>query len=245
MKNKLKSMMKIVVGVGENKDILKSCDIFKNENENVEIKFVDNDNELVNAILDEDVDAVIRGSLPASSVMKQLKSKFSNISRATYINGDDVEFLLTPVGIDEGETLYDKLKIAINCGEFLKRQSKAPKIAVMASGRKGDYGRSDEISKSIDESEELTKMIKENTDFEVVNHYILIEKAIKDKCNVIIAPNGIMGNIIFRTLVLVNNWPSCGAITFGINGIYIDTSRDQNTEGYLRSLKLAYKLVNI
>lgn len=245
MKNKIRLMIKIVVGVGKNRNIITSCDIFKKENENVEITFVDNDNDLVNAILDENIDAVIRGSLPASSVMKQLKSKFKDISRATYINGNDIELLLTPVGIDEGETLEDKLKIAINCGEFLKKQSKTPKIAVMAAGRKGDYGRSEEISKSIDESEELTGLIKEHTDFEVVNHYILIEQAIKDKCNVIIAPNGIIGNIIFRTLVLVNSWPSCGAITFGINSIYIDTSRDQNTEGYLRSLKLAHKFANI
>ena len=95
------------------------------------------------------------------------------------------------------------------------------------------------------EAFEDSGITKENTDFEVKNHYILIEKAIKDKCNVIIAPDGIIGNIIFRTLVLVNSWPSCGAVTFGINSIYIDTSRDQNTNGYLRSLKLAYKLANI
>ncbi len=238
-------MIKIVVGLGKNKDIIKACDIFKKENSDVEIIAVDNDNELVEAILNKDIDAVVRGSLPASSVMKQLKSKFSDISRATYINGDNIEFLLTPVGIDEGLTVEDKLKIAMHCGEFLEKQSKKPKIAVMASGRKGDYGRSEEISKSIDESNELTELIKENTDFEVINHYILIEKAIEDKCNIIIAPNGIMGNIIFRTLVLVNSWPSCGAVTFGIDGIYIDTSRDQNIKGYLRSLKLAYNLAKI
>lgn len=238
-------MIKITVGLGENKDILKACEIYKKENSNVEIKLVDNDNDLVNAILDKNVDAAIRGSLPASSVMKQLNKKFGDISRATYINSKDIEFLLTPVGIDEGKTVDEKLKIAIHCGEFLKKQSKKPKIAVMASGRKGDYGRSEEISKSIDESEKLTELIKQNTDFDVKNHYILIEQALKDNCNVIIAPNGIMGNIIFRTLVLVNSWPSCGAVTFGIDSIYIDTSRDQNIKGYLRSLKLAYKLANI
>ena len=238
-------MTNITVGLGENKNILKACESFKKKNKNVEIRLVDNDDELVSAILDNNVDAVIRGSLPASRVMKELKNKFSDISRATYINGSDVEFLLTPVGIDEGTTLDDKLKIAIHCAEFLKKQSKKPKIAVMACGRKGDYGRSDEISKSIDDSEKLTEMIRKNTDFEVINHYILIEQAIKDNCNVIIAPDGIIGNIIFRTLVLVNSWPSCGAVTFGIDGVYIDTSRDQNVEGYLRSLKLAHKLANI
>ena len=238
-------MIKIVVGLGENKDIIEACEIFKKKNKDAEIKLVKNDRNLVGAILDNNVDAVIRGSLPASNVMKELKAKFSDISRATYVNGDNIEFLLTPVGIDEGKTVEDKFKIAVECGKFLKKQSKNPKIAVLASGRKGDYGRSEEISKSIDESEELTKLIKEKTDFEVTNHYILIEKALKDKCNIIIAPDGIIGNIIFRTLVLVNSWPSCGAITFGITGIYIDTSRDQNIKGYLRSLKLAYKFANI
>ena len=235
-------MKKIAIGIGKNKNIKKACDIFIKENKNVELKLVDNENDLIKAILDEKTDAVIRGSLAASGVMKKLKKNYPDISRATYINGEDVEFLLTPVGIDEGATLEDKFKIAINCAEFFKRQSKTPKICVMACGRKGDYGRSPKISKSIDDSEELTRMIKENTDFEVINHYILIEQAIKDKCNIIIAPDGIIGNIIFRTLVLVNSWPSCGAVTFGIDAIYIDTSRDQNTSGYLRSLKLAYKL---
>ena len=238
-------MIKIVVGVGKNKDIIKACNLFQKENKDAEIITVDNDKELVESILNNDIDAVVRGSLPASSVMKQLKNKFSDISRATYINGENIEFLLTPVGIDEGATVEDKLKIAMHCGEFLEKQSKKPKIAVMASGRKGDYGRSEEISKSIDESNELTDLIRENTDFEVINHYILIEKALEDNCNIIIAPNGIMGNIIFRTLVLVNSWPSCGAVTFGTDGIYIDTSRDQNIKGYLRSLKLAYNLANI
>ena len=67
-------------------------------------------------------------------------------------------------------------------------------------------------------------------------------KAINEKNNIIIAPDGITGNIIFRTLVLVNQWPSMGAITLGIPEIYIDTSRDQSEEGYERSIKLAYQL---
>lgn len=237
-------MINIAIGIGENKEILKSIDQFK-KNYDANITLIDNDDDLVKSILDSETDAVIRGSLPASTVMKQVKKHYPEISRATYINGDGYEFLLTPVGIDEGNTLDEKLKIALHCGEFLKRLKKEPKIAVLADGRKGDYGRSEKISKSIDDSEELTRLIKENSNFEVKNYYILIEQAIKEKCNVIIAPDGIIGNIIFRTLVLLNSWPSCGAVSFGIDGIYIDTSRDQTKEGYLRSLILAYKLANL
>lgn len=237
-------MKKIAIGIGKNCNIFKAIQIFENRHE-IDIVQIDSDDDLVEAILNKDIDAVIRGSLPASGVMKQLKKHYPDISRATYVNGQNHEFLLTPVGIDEGNSLDEKMKIALNCGEFLKKQSKDPKIAILADGRKGDYGRSEKISKSIEDSEKLTQMIAENTDFEVKNYYILIEKALKDNCNVIIAPDGIIGNIIFRTLILVNSWPSCGAVTFGIDGIYIDTSRDQSVEGYLRSIKFAYHLTKL
>lgn len=237
-------MTTIAIGIGRNLNILKAIEIFKKDHE-IEVKPVHSDDELANSILDKNIDAVVRGSLAASGVIKKVKNEFPEISRATYVNGDGHEFLLTPVGIDEGNTIEEKLKIAINCGEFLKKLGKEPKIAVLADGRKGDYGRSEKISQSIDESEKLTELIKNNTDFEVKNYYILIEQAIDDKCNVIIAPDGIIGNIIFRTLVLVNSWPSYGAVTFGIDGIYIDTSRDQSVEGYLRSLIFANNLAKL
>lgn len=237
-------MKRIAIGIGENCNILKAIQIFEDKH-NIDIVHIENDNDLVKAILDDDIDAVIRGSLPASGVMKQLKKHYPDISRATYVNGECHEFLLTPVGIDEGNTLDEKLKIAENCGEFLRKLNREPKIAVLADGRKGDYGRSEQISKSIDDSETLTQLIADNTDFNVENYYILIEKALKDNCNVIIAPDGIIGNIIFRTLILVNSWPSCGAVTFGIDKIYIDTSRDQTVDGYLRSINFAYNLTNL
>ena len=242
-KGKLINMIKIAVGIGENKNIIKACKHYKHDN--ICIEYIYNDEDLVNAILDKNINAVIRGSLPASDVMKQLKTKFPKITRATYVNGNGIEFLLTPVGIDEGQNIKSKYETIINCCEFLKKQGTTPKIAIMASGRKGDYGRNSEISQSIDESEKLTSLIKETTNYKIKNYYILIEQAIKDKYNIIIAPNGIIGNIIFRTLVLINKWSSYGAITFGLEQIYIDTSRDQSIEGYERSLKLAYKLVNI
>ena len=199
---------------------------------------------MVQAVLDDKIHGVVRGSLPASNIMKELKAVYPNITRATYVNGDEYEFLLTPVGIDEGETVEDRMDIVKNCIDFLKRLGKTPKIAVLAEGRKDDFGRGPEVSQSITDSEKLTELIKENTDEEVENYYILVEKAIKDGCNVIVAPNGRVGNIIFRTLVLLNSWPSYGAITFGMDKIYIDTSRDQSIEGYVRSLTLAYELDN-
>ena len=237
-------MKTIAIGVGENENIIQACHIFKEKHPKTNLKLIYRDKDIVQAVLDDKIHGVVRGSLPASNIMKELKAVYPNITRATYVNGDEYEFLLTPVGIDEGETIEDRLDIVKNCIDFLKRLGKTPKIAVLAEGRKDDFGRGPEVSQSITDSEKLTELIKENTDEEVENYYILVEKAIKDGCNVIVAPNGRVGNIIFRTLVLLNSWPSYGAITFGMDKIYIDTSRDQSIEGYVRSLTLAYELDN-
>lgn len=237
-------MISIAIGIGENKNILKAVDIFKKENSNCNIILIDNEEDLIKAINNENIDAVIRGSLPSNKIIKKIKQLYPNnlIQRATYVKDENHEFLLSPVGIDEGNSIEDKYKLIINCSNFIKKLNKKPKIAILANGRKSDYNRSKEISTSIDESEKLFSLIKKNTSLNIKNYYILIEKAILEKNNIIIAPDGIIGNIIFRTLILINKWPSYGAITFGTDRIYIDTSRDQSIEGYLRSIKLAYKL---
>ncbi|MBR2665251.1 MULTISPECIES: methanogenesis marker protein Mmp4/MtxX [Methanobrevibacter] len=234
-------MKTIAIGVGENENIIQACHIFKEKHPKTELKLIYKDEDLVKAVLDDKIDGVVRGSLPASNIMKELKEHYPNLSRATYVNGKDYEFLLSPVGIDEGVSVEDKFEIAMNCCDFLKKLGKTPKIAVLAEGREDDFGRGSEVSNSIKDAKKLTKMIEETSE-DVTNYFILIEKAMKDNCNVIIAPNGRVGNIIFRTLILLNSWPSYGAVTFGIDKTYIDTSRDQSIEGYVRSLILVNDL---
>ena len=235
-------MKTIAIGVGENENIIQACHIFKEKHPKTDIRLIYSDDDLIKAILDDNVAAVVRGSLPASNIMQYLKKHYPNLSRATYVNGNGHEFLLSPVGIDEGNTVDEKYEIVLNCIDFLKKVGKKPKIAVLAEGREDDFGSGSEVSNSIIDSKKLTKIIKENTSEDVENYFILIEKAINSKSNIIIAPNGRVGNIIFRTLVLLNSWPSHGAVTFGIDKTYIDTSRDQSIDGYVRSLILANEL---
>ena len=235
-------MKTIAIGVGENENIIQACHIFKEKHPKTDIKLIYSDADLIKAVLDNNVDAVVRGSLPASNIMQELKQRYPKLSRATYVNGEDFEFLLSPVGIDEGRTVEERYEIALNCIDFLKKVGKNPKVAILAEGREDDFGRGKEVSNSIIDSKKLTKLLKENTSEEVTNYFILIEKAINNKSNVIIAPNGRVGNIIFRTLVLLSSWPSYGAVTFGMDRVYIDTSRDQSIDGYVRSLTLASDL---
>ena len=94
----------------------------------------------------------------------------------------------------------------------------------------------DYVAYTDNDSDELSK------NYSIKNYYILLEQAIEDGYNILLANDGIFGNIMFRTLVLLDKWPSYGAVTLGIDEIFIDTSRDQTVEGYVRSLRLAYNL---
>lgn len=273
-------MINIVAGFDNNENILLAAKE-ANKLTDLTVDIVNSEEELIEAYNNPEVDAVVRGSLKSSKIMKYLRQldKDSKIHRATYINTDgsgfilnipasgskrgyissneNFEFLLSPVGIDEGNTLEERLELAIQASEFIQSSGMEVKIAILAEGRKDDVGRSKRIDNSLKDSEKLTEILLEEFEnnpnfdndsddvskhFSVKNYYILLEQAIKDKNNIIISPDGISGNIIFRTLVLLNSWPSCGAVTLGINKIFIDTSRDQSVEGYLRSLNLAYNL---
>ena len=273
-------MINVAIGLGENKKVLLAIEE-ASKNENLNIKIAENNEELLDAVKDRNIHAIIRGSLK-SSIIKDLKrfnnlenqeevglnsyfNDFKFINRASYIKKNKKEFLLAPVGIDEGETIEEKVEIAIKSFDFICKCGKVPKIAILAGGRKEDFGRNQKIDKSLKNSEKLTDLLKkeiekilfenslnsyfkENKDlisqYSIKNYYILIEKAVNEGNNIIIAPDGISGNLIFRTLVLLNSYNSYGAIALGFNKIFIDTSRDQSKDGYLRALDMAYKLAN-
>lgn len=266
--NKTITMIRIVAGLGENENIIKASNEL-NEIDDLEITLVKTEDELIEAFKNPEIDAVIRGSLKASKVIKAIKEFKSDktINRTTYINTEDderfskdYEFLLAPVGIDEGKNTQEKITLAIQSANFIQYLGKMPKIAILAEGRKDDLGRSERIDESLKSSEKLTELLinefgqLENFDndsddvsknYSIKNYYILLEQAIEDGNNIILANDGIFGNILFRTLVLLDSWPSYGAVTLGIDEVFIDTSRDQSVEGYVRSFKLAYRLAKL
>ena len=265
--NKTITMINIVAGLGENENIITASNQLKIDDLNISL--VKTEDELIEAFKNPNVHGVIRGSLKASKVIKAIKEIESDkrINRVTYINtkddsnfSKDYEFLLAPVGIDEGKNTEEKIALAIQAAEFIQYLGKKPKIAILAEGRKDDVGRSERIDVSLKSSNELTgellNRFKELDNFDnesndlsknysIKNYYILLEQAIEDGNNIILANDGIFGNILFRTLVLLDSWPSYGAVTLGIDEIFIDTSRDQSVEGYVRSLKLAYRLAKL
>ena len=231
--------MKIVAGVGKNRKVIEAI-----ENVNFEVLHTESEDELVKLLFNGCADAAIRGSLSASKIMIKLREKYPKIARASFIDLKGHKFLLAPVGIDEGADLKQKLLIAEEGSQFLTSIGIKPKIGILSGGRPQDYGRSTKIDDSLEEGELLTSLINKES-IDAKHYFILIEDAIREGVNLIIAPDGICGNLIFRTLVLLGDGKSHGAVTLGMNEIYVDTSRSQDVEGYKNALKFAYYLANL
>ena len=229
--------MKSAIGLGENKNVVEAIERFPFD----DIVIAKTNKELLDYIEDPTVDGVIRGSLE-SNIIKDLRCKYPHIFRASVLQKDGHVFLLTPVGIDECDTKKAKRVIIEESAKVIEMMGIEPKIALISGGRRQDKGRSSKIDQSIDECEELTHEFEDK--YDIKHYYILIEEAIKDQANIIIAPDGIIGNIIFRSLVLVSGITSYGALTLRQPNLFIDTSRSQTTQGYVNAIELISHLID-
>jgi putative methanogen marker protein 4 len=187
------------------------------------------------------VDAAVRGNLGSRKLVPLLRSKFDvkNLCRVTVLEFAGGLVMLAPVGIEEGDTRRDLLLIARSSLMLSQNLGIPLKVAVISGGRLEDKGRSPKVDRMLKSAESLVQdllklgMIAENYGIE-------LERAIGEGSTLILAPDGIMGNLIFRSLVLVANIESYGACAASLPRTYIDTSRAKGR--YLLPIILASAL---
>ncbi|MDR3206549.1 MAG: methanogenesis marker protein Mmp4/MtxX [Candidatus Methanoplasma sp.] len=196
---------------------------------------------LVDDLLSGKIDAAVRGDMPSSELLPMLKSKLGieDLERVAILeprNGRSV--FVAPVGIDEGWTVEQRHDIAVRCIDLMKRLGAGTKIAVMSGGRSEDMGRNPCVDKTIAEALELTDiLIREG--YDAYHAQILVENMVED-ADLIIAPNGIIGNLIFRLMHFIGGAEALGAPVVNIDRVFVDTSRVK--VDYSDSIVLAMRL---
>jgi putative methanogen marker protein 4 len=183
------------------------------------------------------IDAAVRGTLPSNATLKALKiaEGVDHLERIALLETfQGKKFLLTPVGVDEGWTVAEKLELIRKGKNIAKRFGLPEKTGVLSGGRLGDVGRHRQVDASMAEAELVARLS------DSVHCEILIEDAIKT-CGLIIAPDGISGNLIFRTLTFLGNGYGHGAPVVNISRIFVDTSRA--SPNYSNALLLAASLL--
>ena len=193
------------------------------------------------------LDAIVRGSLSSSKFLKNIKKKLniSEINRLTLLEtSEGFQFFYGPVGIDECNTFEKKIAFIKMAIEVLNSLNLVPKISILSGGRASDVGRDVHVDETIKIAEEVVKYFQDDSSHISISHdEILIENAIEKKANLIIAPEGISGNLIYRTLVHLGSGKAYGAIYMDKNRIIIDTSRVGKLSEIFGAFKLALALL--
>jgi putative methanogen marker protein 4 len=167
------------------------------------------------------IDAAVRGSLPANETLRCLKRacNVNHLERIALLEtADGVRFLLAPVGVDEGWTVQEKLDLIAKARTIATSFGLSDRVAVLSGGRFGDVGRHPAVDRSMADAELAARLGNAE------HREILIEDAVRE-CGVVIAPDGISGNLIFRTLTFLGRGAGHGAPVVNIDRIFVDTSR--------------------
>jgi putative methanogen marker protein 4 len=215
-------------GITGKKSVGKSVEIVEHE---------DPGQTLIDDLMAGTIDAAVRGTLPANSTLRALKiaedvDHLERIALLETVQGK--KFLLTPVGVDEGWTVPEKLELIRKGRLIAKKFGLFPKVGVLSGGRLGDVGRHHQVDTSMAEAELVARLAGAD------HCEILIEDAVQT-CGLIIAPDGISGNLIFRTLVFLGGGHGHGAPVVNISRIFVDTSRA--SPNYANALLLAASLL--
>ena len=208
----------------------------KKHKSNTKLKFIsdpDPANYLAYELFEQQsLDGIIRGGLSSSKFIKKIKNfgKYEKTNRLALLETNSgKQFFFAGVGIDEINNFDQKLELMQNSIAFLKKNGITPKVGLLSGGRNSDLGRDPWIDENIKNSLRLEEKLVEIYPNININHYqILIEQAISDNINLILAPEGIAGNLIYRTLVHLGGGRSYGAIylkSYKNNKIIIDCSR--------------------
>jgi putative methanogen marker protein 4 len=193
---------------------------------------------LITDLMEGRLDAAVRGTLPSNETLQELRRQtgvhyLERIALLETLKGK--KFLLAPVGIDEGWTVEQKCELIRKGEPIAAAFGLNGGTGVLSGGRKGDRGRHPVVDRSLADAERVAQLTG-------ARHYeILIEDAIRD-CSLLIAPDGISGNLIFRTLVFLGGGKGHGAPVVNIDKIFVDTSRA--SPDYANALLLAAKLAN-
>ena len=235
--------VQIGIGLGDNREKIEAS-VKNAHNKNFAKVIVYNSaDEMLTALSQGRINGAVRGTLPANEVVTSLRSifKIDYLLRLACIKLplEDKYIFVAPVGIDEGVTVNQKLELIDKGSEFIRKLNLEPAIGIVTSGRPDDRGRSQKVDEVMDNADELIELAR-GKNINVIDHGILIENAVKD-CNLILMPEGVTGNLVFRTLYFLGGAVAIGAPILNLSKIFIDTSRSKKS--YVESIAFASALV--
>jgi len=239
-----KNRAKVGIGCGGRTEVVEKSAKSAGREGFAEVEIFSDAESLVSALKKGEIEGAVRGTLSAKAVLSLLKSEFEveKVMRIAFmvISGGRI-VLLSPVGVDEGRSMEEKVEIIdFGCRLLAKFKAKE-KVGVLSGGRLEDFGRHMKVDETLMEGEKVTSSALDKG-IQAKHYGILIEEAAKSS-NMLLAPDGISGNLIFRTLNFFGGAKGIGAPVVNIHKIFIDTSRAK--DDYCDDIALASALCSV
>ena len=196
---------------------------------------------LVDDLVSGKIDAAVRGNMSSSVVLPILKQKFGldELERVVVLEPKGGRmFCMAPVGIDEGWTKEQKMDLVRKSMPLLKALGLGNRVAIMSGGREDDMGRNENVDRTISDAREIVPVLC-SEGYDAYDAQILLEDVV-DEADLVIAPDGISGNIIFRALHFIGGAAALGAPVINTDRVFVDTSRAK--ADYVDCIALAMKL---
>lgn len=142
------------------------------------------------------------------------------------------QFFLSDGSNPIGWTKEEKIKSCEGIIDFIKKLGVKPKIGAITGVRHGTYQRRKStregvigiLNQTYEDAEEVVRYFK-NKGMEAKNYAIELNVAVEDGCNIIVPPNGMVGNQIFRALCLIGGGKILTCSRANIPHPYEDNSR--------------------
>ncbi|HNR59062.1 MAG TPA: methyltransferase, partial [Methanothrix sp.] len=91
---------------------------------------------LVELLAGGEVDGAVRGNLSATRVMRKISKTFEvRVRRLSLLALPDWSFFLAPVGIDEGDSISDRLNLAVQGAKYLESMGVEAQVSILSGGR--------------------------------------------------------------------------------------------------------------
>ena len=174
------------------------------------------------------IDAAVRGDMSSSTLLPLVKDalKLDHLERVVLFSVRGRIVVSLPVGIDEGWSTESRIGMTERSVKLLQALGlEKPRIAVMSGGRFDDRGRCKVVDRTLDQAKEITEALVAKG-YDAYDAQILIEEAI-DHADIIVAPDGITGNLIFRIMHFIGGVDALGAPVLNSDRVFVDTSREK------------------
>lgn len=201
-------------------------------------------------LVNGELDGIVRGTIDDFKTFENYqdlvgKNKTKNmIELALLEDAYGRQFFLSDGSNPLGWTKQEKIKSCEGIVEFIKKMGAKPKIGLITGVRHDTYQRRKSIkigviailNQTYKDAEDIVTYFKKKR-IQIKNYAIELNAAVEDGCNIIVPPNGMVGNQIFRALCLIGGGKILTCSRANLSHPYEDNSRcEKDFEPHIRWL---------